>query len=101
MRVKTVRQVGIKFKKDFKLQSLIDYDALKKKAIKTNANSSCNPNPCLNGGICFEKNHESVCFCPPGYVGSKCDQLFKIKSSICEMISPCKYGKCVDLKENK
>jgi hypothetical protein len=20
----------------------------------------------MNGGICFEKNKESICFCPPG-----------------------------------
>ena len=60
---------------------------------------NCKNNPCLNNGICFEKNERHICFCPPGYAGEKCEFEFKMHINVCILSSPCKNGaKCIPLK---
>jgi len=35
--------------------------------------SLCDPNPCLNGGLCTEDGCSYFCECPPGYSGTNCE----------------------------
>eukprot|EP01137_Pigoraptor_chileana_P024473 Opistho-2@92409 len=35
--------------------------------------SSCDPNPCLNGGTCVEEDKDAHCECPPNYTGDYCE----------------------------
>ena len=59
----------------------------------------CVPNPCVNNGICFEKDKTFTCFCPPGYVGNLCEFSYSVESNICTQRSPCKNGKCIPLSD--
>ncbi|XP_061601620.1 hyaluronan-binding protein 2-like [Cololabis saira] len=44
----------------------------------------CNPNPCLNNGVCKEKGKRFKCDCPKPFKGRKCQRAPKI----------CKRGRC-------
>ena len=33
----------------------------------------CQPNPCLNGGICFDGISDCICMCPSSYTGMDCE----------------------------
>lgn len=35
--------------------------------------NKCSPNPCKNGGVCFEENNDYVCNCPQGFKGKTCE----------------------------
>jgi hypothetical protein len=35
---------------------------------------NCDPDPCLNGGICFDGDDTSYCDCPEGYEGATCER---------------------------
>ena len=32
----------------------------------------CNPNPCMNGGMCFDGVNNYTCTCAPGYTDTNC-----------------------------
>ena len=60
--------------------------------------SSCDQNPCLNGGTCRESNlgGSFFCLCRPGYQGSVCEEPL----DPCQP-NPCKNGgECVSKKPN-
>lgn len=39
------------------------------------ASDPCSPNPCLNGGSCFQNdNNIFFCNCPEGFTGDTCQQ---------------------------
>lgn len=55
------------------------------------ASVMCQPNPCLNGGVCSTPLHEAFCTCLPGFSGRYCD----IAANLCTS-SPCyNNGTCV------
>ncbi len=58
------------------------------------AASSCNPNPCSNGGQCAPTPGGFKCICTPGYTGRTCDA----DINECEMgTGPCvRANKCVN-----
>ena len=33
----------------------------------------CEPNPCLNSGVCLEVGEDFICRCPIDYIGSICE----------------------------
>lgn len=61
------------------------WDAVKRKC--RSADPQCFPNPCMNGGVCYEKNDVVRCNCSSGYTGKNCSVLNKCGS--------CKNGTCV------
>ncbi|KYO41332.1 coagulation factor VII [Alligator mississippiensis] len=44
--------------------------------IYTDSNQ-CDPNPCQNGGTCFDEAQDYVCFCPKNYEGKNCEKGFE------------------------
>ncbi|XP_077977634.1 neural-cadherin-like [Glandiceps talaboti] len=36
---------------------------------------SCEPDPCLNGGMCMATNYSFQCQCPPGFSGPQCQDI--------------------------
>ena len=52
----------------------------------------CQPNPCLNGALCFEAGQDALCVCQDGYDGYLCE----IDIDECQS-DPCQNGgTCVD-----
>ena len=35
--------------------------------------NECESNPCMNGGICINKDNHYVCICKPKYTGTRCE----------------------------
>ena len=81
--------------------------------------SICNPNPCLNSGVCTVGNSGTfVCACPAGFIGTRCEtyssehfknKLFEIWQPKLTNASffnekdcspPCVFGKCVEQLNN-
>lgn len=59
----------------------------------TACNTTCWPNPCENGGACFDVDGSShECSCPEGYAGSSCE------IGPCDRLPDdyCGYGSCVE-----
>lgn len=48
---------------------------------------------CLNGGTCTENS--SVCICPPGFDGKRCERIDSCNENNCESPMECANGKCV------
>lgn len=42
-------------------------------AIQANMRSSCDPNPCGNGGVCVGEGSRYKCACAEGYAGANCE----------------------------
>jgi hypothetical protein len=34
---------------------------------------NCEPDPCVNGGVCFDGDNAAFCMCPEGYDGATCE----------------------------
>ncbi|XP_065115583.1 protein crumbs homolog 1 isoform X1 [Paramisgurnus dabryanus] len=51
---------------------------------------ACEPNPCLNGGICEDLFNFFNCFCPPGWAGDRCE----LNVNTCAS-NPCQHGYCI------
>uniref|UniRef100_A0A1B0CSV8 Putative fibrillin n=1 Tax=Lutzomyia longipalpis TaxID=7200 RepID=A0A1B0CSV8_LUTLO len=49
-------------------------------------NNTCTPNPCSNGGICFDGVGDFTCECLPGWAGKTCS----------ERITQCMPGQCLN-----
>ncbi|KAI7791388.1 hypothetical protein IRJ41_018779, partial [Triplophysa rosa] len=49
----------------------------------------CEPNACLNGGVCEDLFNHFECFCLPGWVGDRCEMNVNSCSS-----NPCCHGYC-------
>lgn len=49
----------------------------------------CEPNPCLNEGVCEDLFNHFECFCPPGWVGDACE----LNANSCAS-NPCRHGYC-------
>ena len=47
----------------------------------------CNPNPCLNDGVCIEAGNHFICDCKNEFKGDLCEK------SPCE-VNPCGTGEC-------
>uniref|UniRef100_A0A3P8TCY2 trypsin n=1 Tax=Amphiprion percula TaxID=161767 RepID=A0A3P8TCY2_AMPPE len=53
--------------------------------------STCDPNPCFNGGSCQSKSAtEFTCSCPEPYKGKRCEQV----RNICKDVK-CGFGDCI------
>ncbi|XP_041866097.1 hyaluronan-binding protein 2 [Melanotaenia boesemani] len=50
----------------------------------------CNPNPCLNNGVCKEKGKSFKCDCPKPFMGRKCER----EPKVCRR-GTCGRGECV------
>ncbi|KAJ8361342.1 hypothetical protein SKAU_G00178670 [Synaphobranchus kaupii] len=50
----------------------------------------CNPNPCLNNGVCEAKNDKFKCDCPKPFKGKTCQKVKKV----CKR-NKCGHGQCV------
>ncbi len=58
----------------------------------------CVPNPCLNGGVCFEDTGSFRCECETGYAGSlcvNCDEGYHDEDGQCLADTPCSPDPCV------
>ncbi|XP_060780580.1 hyaluronan-binding protein 2-like [Neoarius graeffei] len=51
---------------------------------------NCNPNPCLNNGVCEDKKGTFKCKCPKSFKGRTCEKTRKV----CKR-KTCGYGQCV------
>ncbi|KAK0154760.1 Protein crumbs 1 [Merluccius polli] len=49
----------------------------------------CEPNPCLNGGLCQDLFHLHRCVCPDGWAGRRCSLFADTCAS-----GPCVHGNC-------
>ena len=49
-----------------------DYDRNPTLSFVSQQNSSCQPNPCQNGGSCVDQADSFVCVCPNGVGGKFC-----------------------------
>ncbi|XP_061546314.1 protein eyes shut homolog isoform X4 [Phycodurus eques] len=56
--------------------------------------STCNPNPCRNGGICEETPKGLICHCPESFAGLYCTFAFTVDcmSSTCQQEQICAAG---------
>nr|CAC20782.1 fibrosurfin [Paracentrotus lividus] len=53
----------------------------------------CDPNPCLNGGICTDGVNSYTCSCPPGFTGTNCmDDINECDSDPCQNGGSCMEG---------
>ena len=49
-----------------------DVDPIQVQRLPPQKNSSCQPNPCQNGGSCVDQGDGFVCVCPPSIGGKTC-----------------------------
>jgi len=61
-----------------------------KKLIETYKQKLCEPNPCMNGGVCFE----GVCTCAKGWTGVHCKTDDLCTPNPCQNGGACKQGVC-------
>lgn len=45
--------------------------------------NECYPNPCLNGGLCDQKNGTVLCECQDGFYGEHCENFDKCRVTVC------------------
>ncbi|XP_072021314.1 fibronectin-like [Amphiura filiformis] len=59
----------------------------------TDIDDSCSPNPCVNGGVCFDGvNNTFTCQCADGFTGTRCDE----DIDDCSPLTCVNGGFCVD-----
>ncbi|XP_078678958.1 lactadherin-like [Branchiostoma floridae x Branchiostoma belcheri] len=52
----------------------------------------CASSPCTNGGTCVDRRIDFYCLCPPGYVGTRCQDVDHCASSPCTHVGTCVSG---------
>ncbi len=59
----------------------------------------CDPNPCLNGGTCKDRDNSFTCTCVDGFVGDKCEipGVILYKNDFEDLLQPVKINACTNL----
>jgi hypothetical protein len=73
--ITTVQRVNLKESVTF----LDDQTFLNIILFETTGPSSCTPNTCLNGGLCYLNNSIPTCNCTTNYYGTICEKGFILK----------------------
>ena len=63
-------------------QVFLDFNAACCLRLFLQKRSSCQPNPCQNGGLCIDQGSSYVCVCPYGLAGKTCQNEWPLKRLI-------------------